>query len=95
MRFWILFYDYVPNIVERRAPFRDEHLKLAREAAQRGELVLGGALGDPPDAAALVWRTADTAPIERFIAADPYVRERLVTAHQIRPYAAVVGSAVP
>jgi hypothetical protein len=38
-----------------------------------------------------VWRCDDPAPVERFVAADPYVRERLVTAWRIRPWTVVVG----
>ena len=37
-------YDVVPDYVERRAAFSDEHLSLGWEAHARGELVLGGAL---------------------------------------------------
>jgi uncharacterized protein YciI len=40
---YLLFYDYVENAVERRAPFRAEHLRLAQEALGRGELLMGGA----------------------------------------------------
>jgi len=28
---YLLLYDYVENAVERRAPFREEHLRLARD----------------------------------------------------------------
>lgn len=93
MRYFILFYDYVENMAERRAPFREEHLGLAREAAARGELLLGGALTDPLDTGVLVWRTADAGPVERFVAADPYVKNGLVRSHRIRPWNVVVGSA--
>ena len=32
MPFFALFYDVVENFVERRAPFREEHLGLVRAA---------------------------------------------------------------
>ena len=48
---YLLIYDTVDDYVERRAPFRAEHLRLAQEARARGELVLGGALADPVDGA--------------------------------------------
>lgn len=32
---YLLLNDYVENAVERRAPFREEHLRLAREASER------------------------------------------------------------
>ena len=43
----MLQYDVVDNYVERRAPYRDQHLKLAQEAHKRGELLLAGAFADP------------------------------------------------
>ena len=42
---YLLFYDVVPDYLERRAKFRKEHLDLCWEACSRGELILGGALG--------------------------------------------------
>ncbi|MFY7952259.1 MAG: hypothetical protein ACOVT5_07105, partial [Armatimonadaceae bacterium] len=46
---WLLTYRVVDDYAARRAPFRDQHLQLAWEAHSRGELLLGGAVGDPPD----------------------------------------------
>ena len=34
---FLLMYDVVDDYVERRAPFRREHIALAREAVARGE----------------------------------------------------------
>ena len=91
MKWWLLFYDVVPDYLERRGQFRDEHLVLARDASARGELVLAGAYAEPADGATLVWRAADTAPIERFVARDPYVKNGLVTRWRIRPWTVVIG----
>jgi len=46
---FLLFYDVVDDYVDRRGPFRAEHLSLIQKAADRGELVMAGALADPPD----------------------------------------------
>jgi len=89
--YFLLSYDYVENAVERRAPFRAEHLKLAREFQQRGELLLGGAFADPVDGAALVFRAADASVVEGFVGRDPYVASGLVKAWRIRPWTVVVG----
>lgn len=88
-----LIYDLVDDYVERRAPLRDEHLGLARAAAERGELVLGGAFDGPADRALLVWATEDEDVVRRFVDADPYVANGLVTSWQIRRWNVVVGSA--
>ena len=91
MKWFLLFYDYVPDHVERRTPFREEHLKLATAAHARGELVLGGAFADTADGAVLVWHTPDVTPVERFVASDPYVKNGLVTRSRIRPWTATIG----
>jgi uncharacterized protein YciI len=94
MRYFALSYDVVPNFIERRAPFRDAHLRLVRDAHARGLVVLAGALGDPPDGGLLVFRGDAESAVEEFVRADPYVREGLVTAWQIRPWSVVVGADV-
>ena len=40
----LLFYETAPDYLERRAEHRSAHLRLAWDAVERGELVLGGAL---------------------------------------------------
>jgi len=91
MPYFALVYDVVPNFIERRIPFREAHLRLVREAHDRGLLVLAGALGDPPDGALLVFRRSSASAVEDFARADPYVREGLVTAWHVRPWAVVIG----
>lgn len=91
MPLFALQYDVVPGFADRRGPFRESHLKMVREAHERGVLVMAGALGEPPDAALLVFRGDSAAPAEEFANADPYVREGLVTAWRVRPWAVVIG----
>jgi uncharacterized protein len=88
---FILFYDVVNDYVERRAAFRDAHLKYARQAHERGELVLAGALADPVDGAVLVFRGPSPEPAEAFAKADPYVTNGLVKAWRVRKWVTVVG----
>jgi uncharacterized protein len=87
----ILFYDVVDDYVERRAPFRQLHLDLAKQAHQRGELVLAGALAEPADGAVLVFRGDSTAVAEAFAKADPYVQNGLVTSWRVRKWTTVIG----
>ena len=93
MPYFALLYDLVPDYLERRAQFREEHLGLARDAHARGEIVLAGALADPADAAILVFRCADASTVERFAEADPYVRNGLVARWRVRPWTVVIGGA--
>jgi uncharacterized protein YciI len=89
--YYLLEYVLVDDYLDRRAFWREAHLTLARDAAHRGDLVLAGALAEPPDRAVLVWRTTDRAVVERFVEDDPYVRQGLVTTWTIRPWNVVVG----
>ena len=90
--YFLLFYDYVENAVERRAPFREEHLRRAREAVERGEIGMGGAFADPVDGAALLFQADDAAVVEAFVRRDPYAASGVVTRWRIRPWTVVVGA---
>jgi uncharacterized protein YciI len=92
MNYYVLLYDVVEDYLARRAEHRDEHLRLAREAHERGDLVLAGALADPADRALLVFRAADPSVAEEFARNDPYVRRGLVTRWEVRPWTVVIGS---
>jgi uncharacterized protein len=89
MPYFALHYDYVPDIVERRAPFRPAHLELYRAWRADGRLVMGGAVGDPPHGALIVFQVASASEVEEFAAADPYVVNGLVTARRVEPWAVV------
>jgi uncharacterized protein YciI len=89
---YLLMYTLAPGYLERRAAFRDEHLALAWAAADRGELVLGGAVNDPLDLAILLFQGDSPEAAERFAQADPYVREGLVQHWTVRPWTTVVGA---
>lgn len=79
----LLLYAYVEDIAQRRGPHRDAHLAHIGAHREAGRLVMGGALGDPPQGAAFVFRDTDPAEIERFVAEDPYQRAGLITRHRI------------
>ena len=88
---YFLFYDVSPDYLARRKEFRDEHLALAWQFAARGELLLGGALSDPVDAAVLLFRGDSPEVVERFVRDDPYVAHGLVLSWRIRGWTTVVG----
>ena len=87
-----LIYDLVDDYLERRTALRDEHLDLARAAAERGELLLGGAFAEPADRALLIWTVDDAHVVRRFVDSDPYVAHGLVRSWQIRRWTVVVGA---
>ena len=89
---YLLFYDVVGDYAERRKPFRSAHIGYARQAAARGELVLGGALAAPADGAVLLFRGESPAVAESFAAADPYVVNGVVSKWRVREWTTVVGA---
>jgi uncharacterized protein len=89
---FLLFYEVSADYLERRGEFREEHLKLAWEAQERGELILGGALAEPVDGAVLLFRGESSEVAKRFAAVDPYVTSGLITAWKVRPWTTVVGT---
>ncbi len=89
----LLLYNYVEDALEKRAPFRAAHLARSSLAAQRGELLLGGALADPVDGGVLVFGGgADVA--RAFAEGDPYVTGGIVTGWDVREWSVVAGSLV-
>ena len=89
--YYILFYKTVDNYIEKRAPYREEHLTYARAAHQRGALVMAGALAEPADGAVLVFKGQGSSVAENFAKDDPYVKNGLITEWQVRPWTVVIG----
>lgn len=88
---YLLLYEVSPEYLERRGEYRAEHLALAWQAADRGELLLGGALGEPVDGAILLFQGESPEAAEEFARTDPYVKHGLVKRWRVRPWTTVVG----
>jgi uncharacterized protein YciI len=88
---YLLIYDAAPDYVERRAEFRNAHLALAWDSHAKGDLILGGALGNPVDGAALLFTGESPEVAGAFARADPYVVNGLVTRWQVREWNTVAG----
>lgn len=88
---YLLTYELADDYLERRGAFRQAHLGLAWQAADRGELLLAGALADPADSAILLFQGDSPAAAEAFAKADPYVVNGIVKRWQVRAWTTVVG----
>ena len=89
----LLSYEYVDGMLERRKPYREEHLAhVGRFSGERG-LVIAGATGDPPNGALFVFEGDPdaAAEAEAFREADPYVAAGLVVASRIEPWTVVAN----
>lgn len=91
MKHFLLIYTLAPDYIERRPEFRGAHLALARDAVERGELLLAGAL-DPADEAVLLFAGEDASVAESFARGDPYVTHGIVTEWRVREWVTVVGT---
>jgi uncharacterized protein len=94
MGYFALVYEVADDYLVRRGAYRDDHLRLARQAYDRGELLLAGAFADPADKALLVFRADDPSVVESFVRDDPYVANGLVKRWEIRPWTVVIGNTV-
>jgi uncharacterized protein len=90
---FLLFYEFVPDYLDRRAQYRAEHLRSAWESKERGELLLAEALTDPADGAVLLFQGESDATARAFATHDPYVKAGLVTRWTVRAWTTVVGDA--
>lgn len=88
---YVMFYEFAPDYLERRASLRAEHLRLAWASHEKGELVLAGAFADPPDRGMLLFSCDSPDVPLKFAQADPYVTNGLVVRHSVRAWTTVVG----
>ncbi|MDR1007273.1 MAG: YciI family protein [Campylobacteraceae bacterium] len=86
---YLLIYEAVEDYITKRDKFREEHLKLAAKAQERGEIILAGALGT--QGSAFLFLTEDSTLIEEFVKNDPYFKEGLIRSYKILPWITVIG----
>jgi len=88
----VLFYDYVADVLERRAPHREAHLARIAEWIAAGTLLSAGALGDPPTGALFVFGDVPEGEVARFADGDPYLAAGIVTGRRIVPWTVVASA---
>lgn len=88
---YLLIYQTAEDYLTRRNEFRKAHLKLAWEFADRGELILAGAVGDPIESAILFFSCDSPKIPAAFAEVDPYVQNGLVKKWSVQPWHTVIG----
>jgi uncharacterized protein len=83
----LLVYEYVEDIVERRAPHREGHLALIARLHEEDRLVIAGPIGIPPTGGLFAFREAADA--EAFATEDPYKAAGLIVSSRVEPWAVV------
>lgn len=85
---YLLRYEYIPDVLEKRGPFREGHLGLAKQLASEGKCLSGGPTKPPnmqvPTGALFIF--TDLATAEMFVEKDPYVSGGIVTGHSIEEW---------
>mmetsp|Transcript_10495 Transcript_10495/g.30479 ORF Transcript_10495/g.30479 Transcript_10495/m.30479 type:complete len:133 (+) Transcript_10495:91-489(+) len=89
-------YTYIEGMLEKRSPYRAEHLVKAAKLSEAGCVFMAGAFNDPCDGAVffLDGDKITREELEKWADEDPYVKNGLVTKRTICDYMAVVGSLV-
>ena len=88
---FVLTYDYVPDVLEKRTPHRAGHLALIQELHGAGKILYAGAFDPPTDGALFIFQADSAADVEAFVKRDPYAKNGIVTGHRIRPWNVVVS----
>lgn len=87
---YLLIYNAIDNYMVERMPYRDEHLRLAKEAEDRGELLFAGALGEKGSAFLFLCDSPEKA--LDFAKKDPYVINGLILNYEVLPWATAAGT---
>eukprot|EP01040_Poterioochromonas_malhamensis_P013004 gene13004-14260_t len=91
LKTFMLEYQYVENMLEKRGPIRPKHLDYAKTYVDKKLLVAGGALVPKVDRGIIVFRTSDQKLVEDFARGDPYVTGGLVTSWKVTEWMVVIG----
>jgi uncharacterized protein YciI len=91
MSHYVLLYDYVEDVLEKRHPYREAHLNLLKGLHEEGRLAMAGAWNDPVDGAVLIFVGDDDSVVRDFVEKDPYVANGLVTKWWLREWNVVIG----
>jgi uncharacterized protein YciI len=85
---YLLTYDYIPEVLEKRGPYREGHLGLAQQLIDQGKCLSGGPTGEPgmevPTGALFIFTDEESAKL--FVEGDPYVSNGIVTGHSIQEW---------
>ena len=90
---YLLFYELAEDYLARRGKFRNQHLQLAWQAVDRGEMLLGGALANPTDLAIVLFKGDSPGVAENFAKTDPYVANGILKHWYVREWTTVAGEA--
>lgn len=83
---YVLLYTYVPDIEERRGPYREAHLQRIRALRAADRLIVAGAFGDPVRGGVIGFRGLTREEVEAWADTDPYTTAGLVLERSVEPW---------
>jgi uncharacterized protein YciI len=89
-KYYALMYDYVPDVLEKRAPHRKNHFNYLQKYESAGQLILGGAFNPPSLGACLIFK-GEKEMVEEFAKSDPYILNKVVIGYKVIEWTAVAG----
>jgi hypothetical protein len=89
---YLLKYEYIPDVLEKRGPYREAHIGLAKKMIEENKCLSGGPTGEPnmevPTGALFVFTDLESA--KHYAENDPYVENGIVTNYSIQEWNVVV-----
>ena len=89
---YLLTYEYVSDVLEKRGPYREGHLGLAKKMIEEGKCLSGGPTGEPnhevPSGALFIFTDLESAQL--YANEDPYVKNGIVTKFSIEEWNVVL-----
>ena len=89
---YLLKYEYIPDVLEKRGPYREGHIALAKKMIEENKCLSGGPTGEPnmevPTGALFIFTDLESA--KQYAANDPYVENGIVTKFSIEEWNVVV-----
>lgn len=82
---YVVFYHAADNVRERAPRHMPAHVERLREFRARGTLLMVGTFGDPQEEGSMAIFT-DREAAEEFVTGDPFVRNGVVRAWEIREW---------
>lgn len=91
MKTFALSYQFGPDYLERRAPFKDAHMLHLNAAVDRGAVLLAGALMQEAPQSFVIMKADHQGEVEQYAKSDPYVTGGVVKSWSVGEWFAVVG----
>ncbi len=90
MKKYILFGSYCENVLERRTPYRDDHLAGLKHQQESGILIT---LGPTQDLTKVfgIYQATDEATVRSLVEKDPYWKNGIWTEYEIKEWIQAIG----